>query len=909
MQRSKYVLFLFLFVALLPAVAVAQTHDCTMVPGANGAFTLTCNPAPTATPLPENTATVTPQPTQTQNPTFTPTATPTAPTTTGNEATVNVPLLSVPAGDAALNANAWAMTWLGNVSGGNNYISLRLVGNTDGLRMRLQAIDQSLTPGDVVTVTLNGVPFSAWAPVPRGNDNDDLRGWAASSGVLPWATFGSAPVAGDTWPLVIERVDADSGKATSVQVQDSTVRWGLPDYAGRQTANFVDVPLTGDAMLGGSTDCGAPDYPDYFPTWGLRNWGDSPYATVENQWDIADWPCYNALIAKWELPTLPEGATFAGAELTAWMFGQMGYGPGYADDGTQDTIWQAYAVPATWDETTVNWDNAPSFTENVSWTTVYPVPDAPAWDGQPIPYSFDVAEIVRRAYARGDSLASVLFNTSAGQYHSGKYFYSREGALKPVVRIYYELPATATPSPTATMPPTQTPSPTATLTPVPSPTSTPTSAPTNTPTQLPTQAPTATPSPTSATTTGKVYFISPTGLDTNPGSLTAPFATFNKAWKVLYPGDTLYLMDGTYRQPIWPNVRDGAAGKPITVQAYNDGKATIDATGLDYALKTGESWPGPCCNYFTFRGLVLRGGIDTVLIYAHHTVLDRVSAYDADTNENSSIITVWANDVLLQDVIAAGTGRKNILIFKSNNVTVRRAFAYWSRWDGATFCQAGWPAGNGINPYSSNNVTVENSIAVGPFGARGINLTNQNEADTNSGNRIFGSVAIGTYKQPDGSMYVYPLPANPCGYKNPPTFYAGNRAGMGQITQGPQIAPVWRDVLITGFAQEGYVNMRPFGVGATNVTLDHATIYGNDLAGDGSREVVDDVGTLTITNSKIEGTAHQGAGARLGYRYTDGALTDVPLWPWPMDGRAQSELGYTVTDFMRPYLAAVGVTP
>ena len=43
------------------------------------------------------------------------------------------------------------------------------------------------------------------------------------------------------------------------------------------------------------------------------------------------------------------------------------------------------------------------------------------------------------------------------------------------------------------------------------------------------------------------YYISPNGNDSNSGtSQSAPLKTFNNAWQKIQPGDTLYLLDGTY---------------------------------------------------------------------------------------------------------------------------------------------------------------------------------------------------------------------------------------------------------------------------------------------------------------------------------------------------------------------------
>ena len=45
---------------------------------------------------------------------------------------------------------------------------------------------------------------------------------------------------------------------------------------------------------------------------------------------------------------------------------------------------------------------------------------------------------------------------------------------------------------------------------------------------------------------GNVYYVSPTGSDANSGTITAPFATLNKAHTMVTPGDTVYFRGGTY---------------------------------------------------------------------------------------------------------------------------------------------------------------------------------------------------------------------------------------------------------------------------------------------------------------------------------------------------------------------------
>ena len=103
--------------------------------------------------------------------------------------------------------------------------------------------------------------------------------------------------------------------------------------------------------------------------------------------------------------------------------------------------------------------------------------------------------------------------------------------------------------------------------------------PTPTPSADPTKPPT--PLPPGYPTGDTTFYISPTGNDSQSGlSATEAWATFERAWKSMDPGDTLILMDGVYKQSLNPR-GGGVEGKPITIRAQHDGKAIIDGEGKE----------------------------------------------------------------------------------------------------------------------------------------------------------------------------------------------------------------------------------------------------------------------------------------------------------------------------------------
>ena len=81
------------------------------------------------------------------------------------------------------------------------------------------------------------------------------------------------------------------------------------------------------------------------------------------------------------------------------------------------------------------------------------------------------------------------------------------------------------------------------------------------------------------------YYVSPTGDDSNPGTITQPFATWEKLKDVLQPGDLAYIRGGTYRTTkphagtdyfCYLQNFSGTASQPIRIWAYPGEKPVLN---------------------------------------------------------------------------------------------------------------------------------------------------------------------------------------------------------------------------------------------------------------------------------------------------------------------------------------------
>jgi hypothetical protein len=77
-----------------------------------------------------------------------------------------------------------------------------------------------------------------------------------------------------------------------------------------------------------------------------------------------------------------------------------------------------------------------------------------------------------------------------------------------------------------------------------------------------------------------VFYVSPSGRDSNPGTISAPWRTIGHAANLVAPGDTVYVRAGVYNELVHISKSGSKSGGPITFSSYPGEVATIDGAGL-----------------------------------------------------------------------------------------------------------------------------------------------------------------------------------------------------------------------------------------------------------------------------------------------------------------------------------------
>jgi len=83
-----------------------------------------------------------------------------------------------------------------------------------------------------------------------------------------------------------------------------------------------------------------------------------------------------------------------------------------------------------------------------------------------------------------------------------------------------------------------------------------------------------------AAVNGTAFYVSTTGNDSNPGSISSPWRTIQHAASTVPPGATVYVRGGVYSESVNITVSGSAAAGPVVFQSYPGETAVVDGTGL-----------------------------------------------------------------------------------------------------------------------------------------------------------------------------------------------------------------------------------------------------------------------------------------------------------------------------------------
>ena len=292
--------------------------------------------------------------------------------------------------------------------------------------------------------SLNFSTISGWRGDAANNDQDD-RGWTMTF-IIPFASLGfnpdSSPPPASLWRIGLRVMDRDSASGAmepahfwpenfspSQPGSWGIAHFGLPSYTPpTSTPGGVVVIRQGlngavvqDASVGGYAVCG--EGADFFREWGDKTERfynpDAADYNVQNQGDVADWPCFSKIYLRFPLGAAPKGKVIRQAKLYLHQFGQAG-APGQAFASNI----QVFTVSPEWTDAALTWNNAPLAEENVSQARVDALAGFPGWPG--VPREWDLTYAVAKAYRAGLSQLNLALYSADGAYHSGKYFVSSD---------------------------------------------------------------------------------------------------------------------------------------------------------------------------------------------------------------------------------------------------------------------------------------------------------------------------------------------------------------------------------------------------------------------------------------------------------------------------------------------------
>lgn len=175
----------------------------------------------------------------------------------------------------------------------------------------------------------------------------------------------------------------------------------------------------------------------------------------------------------------------------------------------------------------------------------------------------------------------------------------------------------------------------------------------------------------------RVWYVAPTGNDSNAGDLNAPFRSVQRAADIAQAGEAICLREGDYNVAAYPNgvihfANSGQPGNPIIVTAYGNEKVTLHTSAskpiFDFTTVWGNNTVG--FGHYYFSKFKITGG-------RAGWMFDPPAITGWNTNRPvSDLFAGQIHDVTIEDIEVDGRGGVETAIKCRNagvrNLTVRR---------------------------------------------------------------------------------------------------------------------------------------------------------------------------------------------------------------------------------------------
>lgn len=202
------------------------------------------------------------------------------------------------------------------------------------------------------------------------------------------------------------------------------------------------------------------------------------------------------------------------------------------------------------------------------------------------------------------------------------------------------------------------------------------------------------------------YYMATTangGSDSNPGTLSQPFATLAKFNSIAQPGDILYIRGGIYYPAETFITKSGTATSPITIRNYEgetpifDGQRDNASSGTNAIVLDDGVYSGVdgAKHHIIFDGLVLRNW-------------KRGGFYLGDTNSSRAQTYISVHNIIIRNCVIDYCGQLGIRVTHGDYIEISNCMVSRTGWD---INYGSWSSNINLYNCPGKNLVVRNCVS------------------------------------------------------------------------------------------------------------------------------------------------------------------------------------------------------